>query len=283
MQIKEILLCVEPTTSSMAHVRVAAAMAASQGARLTALFVQPELDIPLAARLQSQEVEQVVVQQERDAATKVHDKTASLVEPTGVAFQWIEVKGEAEEAMIKRSRAADVVVALVAQPDGEPRAKAAPSDNRLIEPLIRYSGRPVLLVPAAADSRSFGKRVLITWDEGRESSRALHDALPVLAKADRVDLLTGVFQSAQGSRPPAGLCDVVCVHLAQHGIAATPREVGLAPGADLAEVILDQSRKTRADLIVMGAFGGSRVREVILGSITENVINSSVIPVLVSH
>ncbi len=279
---KEILLCLEPTTPSMAHVRAAAWAAALQGARLTVLFVQPERDIPLAVRLQMKDVDRVLALSDREIADKARDLTAAAVQPAGVGYHWVEAAGLAEEIMVRRSRTTDLAVVALPSREGNKGADE-PGADPLIGPLVMHSGRPILAVPANAAITSFGRRVVVCWDGGRECSRALHDALPILQKAKSVDLLMVVHQLSEGDGEPIEFGSSVRSHLAQHGVSAEARAVALPVGRGVDDLLLDWAENNAADLIVMGAFGRSRLREIVLGSVTHGVISRSRIPVLLSH
>ncbi len=279
---KEILLCLEPTTPSVAHVKAAAWAAALQNARLTVLFVQPVRDIPLAVRLQMEDVEKVLAESDREIADRARRLTAEAVQPAGVAYQWVEAAGLAEEILVRRSRTSDLVVVASPSREGN-RASDEPMPDPLIGPLVMHSGRPVLVVPADAAITSFGRRIAVCWDGGRESSRALHDALPILQKADSVSLLMVVQKLSESGGPPIEFGAAARSHLAQYGVSAEAQAITLRDGRGVDDLLLDQAGNIAADLVVMGAFGRSRLREIVLGSVTNGVISRSRIPVLLSH
>lgn len=138
------------------------------------------------------------------------------------------------------------------------------------------SGRPVLLVPAnpVAD---LGTTVAVAWDRSREAVRAVAAALPVLAAAKKVVILTA---REPGHRvEPSGLA----VYLALHGIEARTWAFTPGPGA-LGDVLLEEAGKAAgANLLVMGAYGHSRLREMVLGGVTRSVLADAEMPVLLMH
>lgn len=151
-------------------------------------------------------------------------------------------------------------------------------DSRWVaEGMIFLSGRPVLLLPERA-TRSWSS-IVIAWDGSRAAARALADALPLCLKATKVHLLT-----ITGDKPlPDDLSsEAAARYLGHHGIA--PDIVrDEAQGRNAGEAILDQANKLQGDLVVMGAFGHSRMREFILGGATEAVLHDPRMPILMSH
>ncbi|MFM7611939.1 MAG: universal stress protein, partial [Alphaproteobacteria bacterium] len=151
----------------------------------------------------------------------------------------------------------------------------------LLERVLFDSGRPVLAIPFAGNFKSIGKRVLVGWNASREATRALHDALPLIAKAEN----TTVFLAnpkrglgAHGEEPGADIAR----HLARHGLKV---EVTKAVAEDVADsaLLLNHASDMGADLLVMGAYGHSRLREFILGGVTRSLLREMTVPVLLSH
>jgi nucleotide-binding universal stress UspA family protein len=183
------------------------------------------------------------------------------------------VEGTTPEILALHGRYADLLV--LGQDDPE-------SDNAgLLETVLFDSGRPVLAIPFAGNFNSIGKRVLVGWNASREASRALHDALPLIAKADT----TTVFLAnpkrglgAHGEEPGADIAR----HLARHGLMV---EVAKAVADDVSDsaLLLNHASDMGADLLVMGAYGHSRLREFILGGVTRSLLREMTIPVLLSH
>ncbi|TWI70128.1 nucleotide-binding universal stress UspA family protein [Pseudoduganella lurida] len=170
--------------------------------------------------------------------------------------------------------------------------------------LLTESGCPVLVVPHTARLRGAiavdtagvaspgapapGRHALIAWSASKESSRAVREALPLLAGADRItvaivdaDLRPALF----GERPG----DDVVAWLARHGIAArvvlaqTPRTGLLKRPGDVGETLLMVAGEHGCDLLVLGAYGHSRLRETLLGGVTRTVLESMLVPVFMAH
>jgi nucleotide-binding universal stress UspA family protein len=140
--------------------------------------------------------------------------------------------------------------------------------------VVLSSGRPVLCVPHAGSFATLGQRVLVAWRGTRESARALHDALPLLVRARHVTLFTAGDGSAGGEE--------ALRHLADHGVEAELRQTAL-DGIDAGTAILNAVADVSADLLVMGAYGHSRMREFVFGGATSTVLRSMTVPTLISH
>lgn len=147
--------------------------------------------------------------------------------------------------------------------------------------ILRQSGRPVLVVPEGHAAAMPPRRAVIAWKPTREASRAVADAMPLLRKADAVDVLVidpAVGESAHGGEPGAD----IAAHLARHGLRV---DVVTRPRMNfsVAYAVLDYARTVGADLIVAGGYGHSRLREAMLGGTTRELLQTTHLPVLFSH
>jgi nucleotide-binding universal stress UspA family protein len=152
-------------------------------------------------------------------------------------------------------------------------------DRGLIEAILFESGRPVLIVPPGRDAFT-SRRVMVAWDGSAAAARAVADAMPFLCEAEAVDVLS-VIGEKDISRSVAGA--ELAPHLARHGAHVNVNDVAVAPGGDVAGAIREQARLFGADLIVAGAFKHSRLREWLLGGVTQSLLKSSPVPLLMSH
>jgi len=155
---------------------------------------------------------------------------------------------------------------------------AVQRDRGLIEAALFESGRPVLIVPPGGEHFS-AKRILIAWDGGASAARAVGDAMPFLTGADEVEILT-VSGEKDLSTTIAGAD--LAPHLARHGIKVTLRNVALTQ-PDVASEIRQAATVFGADLLVSGAYKHSRLREWLLGGVTQSLLKDSTLPVLMSH
>jgi nucleotide-binding universal stress UspA family protein len=194
-------------------------------------------------------------------------------ERDGIAHEWRVAEGMTAEHVTAAARYADLVVLGQADPEGTGRGAAL-----LLDDAIFYSGRPVLVVPHAGDFADIGRRVLVGWKAGREASRALHDALPLMAGAEKVTVL-----SVNPGGPPDHLPGAaIARHLARHGITAEAARADVAEVGD-GDVLLNAAADLGADLLVAGAYGHSRLRELVLGGVTNTLLSRMTVPVLFSH
>jgi nucleotide-binding universal stress UspA family protein len=143
------------------------------------------------------------------------------------------------------------------------------------ERLALESGRPVLVVPHAGHYRELGRNVVIAWKSVREAARAAFDALPLLKDAEQVYILE-VKQSA--ATPDTS----IAAALARHGIKPFLRST-VEPDSRVGEEIRSLLADEGADLLVMGAYGHSRVREYVLGGATRHIARNMTVPTLWSH
>jgi nucleotide-binding universal stress UspA family protein len=157
----------------------------------------------------------------------------------------------------------------------------AGSRNDLPEAVALATGRPVLVVPRIGALSRVGKTVMLCWNASRESARAAADALPVLRAADQVIVLVVDPEvSAEGHGPEPGAD--VAAWLARHGVNVTVQR-DVAADTQVGEAILSRAADHDVDLIVMGLYGHSRLREMVLGGVSRTLLSSMTVPVLVSH
>jgi nucleotide-binding universal stress UspA family protein len=157
----------------------------------------------------------------------------------------------------------------------------AGSRNDLPEAMAFATGRPVLVVPHIGAPSAVGKTVMLCWNASRESARAAADALPFLQAAEKVIVLVvdpEVSADGHGQEPGAD----VAVWLARHGVKVTVQR-DVAADTHIGEVILSRAADHGVDLIVMGIYGHSRLREMVLGGVSRTLLSSMTVPVLMSH
>lgn len=177
------------------------------------------------------------------------------------------------EGIGEAARCTDLVLVSQHDPD-DPRCRA----SGLAAHVALTSGVPVLVLPTGLNAEplgdDFAQRIVVAWNGSREGVRALHDALPLITRAEAVHILS---INDDGSEPAA-----VCAHLARHGVHATSHRRG-NDGRDIGEALLEESSGLGANLIVLGAYGHSRLREFVLGGVTRELLLDSPVPLLLSH
>jgi nucleotide-binding universal stress UspA family protein len=174
------------------------------------------------------------------------------------------------------ARHADLTI--LGQPrDGDPLI----GQYALVERCLFASGRPVIIVPAAAEALSPNGTVVAAWDGSAEAARAINDAMAFLKPATRVVLLVGIMiEGDDGEGAPQ--TEAMVAHLKRHGVTAEVVRVKVSQG-DVGRLLLSSAKDLGADLMVMGAFHHSRWREFILGGVTLTVLEEATIPLFMAH
>lgn len=160
--------------------------------------------------------------------------------------------------------------------DGEPAAAAV--DRGLIEAVLTGSGRPLIVVPQGREAFA-GDRIVIAWDGSAKAARALNDAMPLLRTASHVELVSVTGEKDLTHSVPGA---EIAPHLARHGIAVNVLALPAQDG-DVAETLRNHANLTRADMIVMGAYVHSRLREMFLGGTTQSLLKDCPVPLFMSY
>jgi nucleotide-binding universal stress UspA family protein len=277
MSYKTILAHLDSPPRSAEWLAFAFGLAAQFEAHLVGLYAPGVRRIPSYALAEAGAALRDLVEQRRAENTRQAQKQfrEAAARHGDAGAEWRASDGDAAAAVCLSARYADLVVAA------QPEPQDAPETRFLAEELALSVGRPVLFVPYAGRFAAAGKRVLIAWDGGREAARAVSDALPFLKRAEAVEV--AVFDAERrrrnhGEQPGAD----IGLYLARHGVKVT---VHLQSGAgfDVGAQILSRAADTGSDLIVMGAYGHSRVRELVLGGVTRSMLEAMTVPVLMSH
>jgi len=166
-------------------------------------------------------------------------------------------------------------LAIVGQPERERAAAAEVVD----EGVLFDSGRPVIFVPYIQKSGLKLDRVMLCWDGSRAATRAINDAMPFLEKAKQVELV--IVSSKAGKANELTGADMG-QHLARHGLKVEVKRI-TSPDIDVTSTILSYAADSSADMIVMGGYGHSRLREFILGGVTRGLLETMTVPTLMSH
>jgi nucleotide-binding universal stress UspA family protein len=277
MALKDLLVHVDNSKACAARVDAAVRVAQSHGAHLTGVHIVPRLYIPGYAEMQ---VPGEVIEAQRQAlkarAAEAETAFKSASDKAGVSAEWRSTTGDPVSTLALHGRYVDALI--VGQPDkNDPMS----TSQGLAEKLVLDVGRPVLVIPYIGAAESLGERVLIAWNASREVIRAIHDALPLLERARKVDVLSinpPSGKAGDGDIPGADLC----LHLSRHGVKAEADHIE-AHDIDVGDMLLSRAADKGVDLIVMGAYGHSRFREIVLGGATRHLIEHMTVPVLMSH
>jgi nucleotide-binding universal stress UspA family protein len=178
--------------------------------------------------------------------------------------------------VIAQARCADLTV--ISQP--EPSTPESTFSAELAESVVLSAGRPMLLVPYIGARATLGDRVLLAWNGGREASRAIADAMPILSRAKQITVMS-ISDAGKYAADTESLSRLAA-YLGSHGIAA---KIDHQDSSEISvgECMLSRVADLGVDLIVMGAYAHTRFRDLVLGGVTRTMLRSMTVPVLMSH
>ena len=272
--IRSILLHLDAAPGSIARLAVAREIAARHGAGLTAVFgVQPDMaraDFAYSAGAALRAVEEGAATPWDRERARLHDLCASG-EPEGA---WCEIVGDTvTHGFLAEAAYADLLV-LGAAPGAGPTGHAPPG---FVETVILESGVPAIIVPNRHGPQTIGSRILVAWNGSPPATRALHAALPLMAHAAEVHV------ASWGDHPPAAPYSRLDASewLRRHGIAS--RTHARPPSSRVAEELAALAGDLQADLVVMGCYGHTRLRERMFGGVTRSSLATLPVPLLMAH
>lgn len=215
----------------------------------------------------------------KDNAKAVQDSFEKAMKAEGLSCDFQMVNGataNVSDEVIARGHAADLI--LLSSSNVDAPAGVEPD---FVEQVVMAAGRPVLVLPLKGDAKVDLSNIVLAWNDGREAARAAFDALPLLAKAKNVCVVRLDPQkdrSLQGKIAGADVAESLARHKVKTEILNLP-----TAGSDPGESLIGCARDRGAGLIVMGAYGHSRLREFIFGGATIHVMANLDRPVLMSH
>lgn len=225
----------------------------------------------------------VTVDQHRDAyredMAKIKGMFLGATQGQTITSEWCETDagfGTVAAAVIDHGRSADLIA--VSQQDSD---WAYSSMLEEPERLAIESGRPLLLIPNAGKATMPAKRITVAWNGRREAARAVFDSLPLLKGADEINVVwvnPDSDYAKAGDLPSAD----ICATLARHDVKCQATQTS-AIGGDVGVELLRQAAAFGSDLLVMGCYGHSRLREFVLGGASRDVLNQMRLPILMSH
>jgi nucleotide-binding universal stress UspA family protein len=281
MPLKDILVIVDNGNSCKARVQLAATLAEQHGAHLIGLFVRNQPHVPQFIMSQlGPEVARVQQAWAGEAAKTAKAQFDAVVEKTSLSTEWRDAEGLLAEETVVHARYVDLVIVGQHEDTGD---MAAEGQDTMVDHLVLECGRPVLIVPYAGGFTTVGRRAMVAWNATREATRAANDALPLLQSADKVDVVavnprSGHGRDGHGPLPSAD----IALHLARHGVNAVAQHIE-AHDTDAGTALLSWAAEQGVDLMVMGAYGRSRLRELVLGGATRHILRQMTVPVLMSH
>lgn len=279
MSYKSILLHIDYTDRCYERVDVAIDLAQRFSAHLCALAPAGNPLLPYHGSADGLGNYAAEVMQELSRLSEVAtDRFRAKAKTAGLSTYDVRAcDGDAVYAINNESRYADLVV--VGQSDREHPTPARPND--LPEAIVLGSGRPVLIVPYVGKFAHVGRRVLLLWNESREAARAATDALPLLKLAEQVDVIAFDSKRRIQGAIESGLGDVGD-YLARHGVNVN---VSREPSGEVevGALALSRAADLGSDLLVMGGYGHTRLREWVMGGVSRSLLEHMTVPVLMSH
>lgn len=281
MSYKTVLVHVSQSSRTPEWIRLAAAIAASEDAHLigtAATAVPAEMYLPGVVG-ESHAALSIYLDYMRSRATRALAEFETVARQAGVtSIEQRIVNDEAGIGISMQARYSDLVV--IGQTDPEERLPDVRSD--FPEYVLMNSGRPLLIVPYTGRFDSVGSKVVVAWDASMEATRALTAAIPLLKRASLVQV--AVFNPATGAhehgeRPGAD----IALYLARHGVRVEVLQHAAGKDIDIGNALLSHVADFDADLLVMGGYGHARFREVLLGGVTDTILKSMTVPVLMAH
>ena len=281
MSIKTMLIFLDESAESKERLEVACGLAEHHGAHLNALAmsiqIHPFAAVALEGGAAGIDVEQI--EQERIRAQSVAAAAKKRLQTRGVMgdTRWIshEQFGLREAASLQ-GRYADLIIA--GQPTEGPYSSLR---EAALEGALFSSGRPMLVIPSNWRGPISVRNVIVAWDASREAARALSDAIPFLEAADKttiviVDPKPG--HKGLGEDPGADIAPILARHCSNVSLDRIP-----SSGASIAQALVTRAKDASGDLIVMGGYGHSSLREALFGGVSREMIHQTSIPLLLSH
>ncbi len=267
MDYRTVLVALTGDRGLEALLRIAQAVAKRFDALLMGMHVMPPPFIPLIDAEGVAYLAPELMEAQRQASRALKERIEAAFQRicgAGAGVVWQEAEGDPAQLLAAAAWTADLVLAAKADIEG---IDVSP----VVEQLALTAGVPVLMVPPDA-SDAFGTTIIAGWNGTREATRALHQALPFLCGAKRL-VLCAVGETA------ARDLEAAAAMLRRHGAAVQAERIEQADGA-AGEVLLAQAAAHGADLLVMGAYGHGRLRELVFGGATRQVLRAATVPVL---
>jgi nucleotide-binding universal stress UspA family protein len=277
MSIKDLAVQIDHTPHCEPGLEVALALAERTGAHLSAIHVDPvSLSPELVAMSSAPVLLESLYDEQAQRAEESRKRFDARVAGQNYIGEWRAAQGPAFEALCVHARHADLLV--ITQDGDDDRGGAFAG---LAETAVMECGRPVLVVPYIGAPAPLDGKILVAWNGTRQAARAANDAIPLMSLAKEVEVVAIHPSGTDLAGVPIPGADL-CLHLARHGIDAQARTLH---GDDIAagDLLLSHVVDSGANMVVMGAYGHSRLRELVLGGMTRNILRHMTAPILMSH
>ena len=274
MAIKDVLLVLE-TEAPVTAREYALSFASRMGAHLSVAAVPAQILMPISATGDYPYELIATIADDAKAAAEETYRRISAAAPAGVGTELVNIEGItglARSEIGRLGRHFDLAVTTQSGPD------AHIGDRAMINAALFDTGRPVIIVPYIHKGPARFDHVLVAWDGSAVAARALNDALPLLQIAGKIEIVTVTPEGTPHETMPGFN---ISRHLARHDIDVELRM--LPPSNDVGPTLLSYSADVGADLLVMGGYGHSRLREFVFGGTTSDILKSMTLPVFMVH
>ena len=280
MTYRSLLLMLDPSPLCRGRTDLAIGMARKMDCHLVGLAPTGLIELPatLNASASLAELNAMGWDAMRQRARHSADTFAQACRDAGLgSFEAVVDEFDMAGSLVRHAHCSDLCVLSQA----DPQEPAYHWNQAVLERVIMDCARPTLVVPYAGRFAQVGSRALVAWDNSRESTRAVSDALPLLRRATQVDVV--IWNEDEASESTTRRQDLTALQkwLMWQGVAADVQVESTA--IDIADAMLSRASDAGADLIVMGAYGHARLAERVLGGATRGLLNSMTVPVLMSH
>jgi nucleotide-binding universal stress UspA family protein len=269
---KTILLPIHEDDGSEARLQVALDLARADGAHLDCLQVTPFNAYVASDMLGGVFVLPDLIDAVNEQVSKLRSATEARLSREDVSWSYGHLDGDPALTIVDRSTLADLIILSPALREPKPGQPLPIAGDVAI-----HARTPVMVVPMAARGFDVSARAMVAWNGSPEAANALKAALPLLRRASAVDIVT-IDEGDADTLPPTDACE----YLARHGIKSQLSDVALQ-GRSVADALLAERERSGAGYIVMGAYGHSRFRELVLGGVTREMLRRCSVPILLAH
>jgi nucleotide-binding universal stress UspA family protein len=275
--VKDIIVNLSVTTEGSTVGKYAISVAAALQAHLTgvAFIYDPVVPISGAGYIPADIIETQCEDNETAAEVAIKNFNAASNQ-AGISAEPLMTSASlsgAGDQFARMARRFDLAIVGQAQPD------MSTMEQIIGETTLFESGRPMIMVPYIQKAPFKTDNVMICWDGSRTAARAVADAIPIIRKSGRVEIV--IVASERGKQDEIEGADIG-QHLARHGLKVDVHRIS-GGNIDVGDALLSHAADSGADLMVMGGYGHSRLREFVLGGATRSIFESMTVPVLISH
>lgn len=275
MTFKSILVYTDRGTSAKARLALARTLAENHDAHIVGLAVRPTQMYPMGfVEMIPQDVIDSISAQNEEVVVALRKSFDAAMTASGLSAksEWRDTTGDPAQQIAVHGRYSDLIV--IGQPDPDVQSGLA---TELADDVVLLAGRPILVIPYTQRETNIGTRIMVAWNGSREAARAVADAMPLLKRATSVDVIAA-DPDGIGDEPGADIGQF----LARHGVTVEVSHT-LTDDISIGDELLNRTADRNIDMLVMGAYGHSRLRETILGGATRHILRHMTVPTLLSH